>query len=247
MPFSSHSARSPFKHWSGNGRMPPSPCTGSIRIAPTAVVDRRMKRIMVAPADMSEARQGSARTLWSSSPTPAAAIPAEERPWNDPSKARIVVFSGWPLSYQYLRAIFTANSQDSVPELVKNTVSANVLADQLVGKRLLLRDLVQVRHMPQLCAWSVSACTSCWMRMAQRIHGNAGPHIKKASPVRLDQPSAFALHEVKRRTGIGRQDGRDHGKPRFKKPKPCQAARAKSTERSDEFRQKVTDRPQSRA
>ncbi len=56
---------------------------------------------------------------------PAAAMPAEERPWNEPVKARMRVRSA-PRSYQYLRAILIANSQASVPELVKKQVSAKV-------------------------------------------------------------------------------------------------------------------------
>ena len=61
---------------------------------------------------------------------PAAAMAALDRPWKAPSKVTISTRSS-PFPDQYLRTIFTASSQDSVPELVKNTVSAKVSATSM--------------------------------------------------------------------------------------------------------------------
>ena len=55
-------------------------------------------------------------------------MPAAERPWKAPSKVTIRTFSGFPLWEKCLRTIFTAHSIASVPELVKNTVSAKVFS-----------------------------------------------------------------------------------------------------------------------
>jgi hypothetical protein len=123
----SQRSRRPFRHWSGTGRMPPSPCTGSIRIAAV--------RSVTAAFSASWSPQGTWTKPGRSGPKPlvifsdpAAAMAAEERPWKEPSKVTISIRSGSPFSYQYLRTILTASSQASVPELVKNTVSAKVFS-----------------------------------------------------------------------------------------------------------------------
>ena len=58
-----------------------------------------------------------------------------ERPWNAPSTVTISTRSGWPLWEWNLRAILTAHSIDSVPELVKNTVSAKVASTSIPASR----------------------------------------------------------------------------------------------------------------
>ena len=66
---------------------------------------------------------------------PAAAMAPVDRPWNAPSKATISTRSGWPASWWNLRAILIASSAVSVPELVKNTVSAKVVSVKSFASR----------------------------------------------------------------------------------------------------------------
>ena len=105
---------------------PPSPWIGSTRTAAT------VSSIAARRASWSPQGRWTKPGINGPNPPvifspPAAAIAPVERPWNAPSKVRIVS-RGAPRSKWWRRAILMASSHASVPELQKNTVSAKVSA-----------------------------------------------------------------------------------------------------------------------
>ncbi len=148
---------------------------------------------------------------------PAAAIAPVDRPWKAPSKVRISIRSGWPASSQCLRAILIASSAASVPELVKNTVSAKVASTSIVGQPLLLRDPVEVRDMPQPARLFGQIATSAGMGMPQRVHRDPRAKVEVSLPVLGQKPRSLPRDKGKRGAVIGRQNRRDH------RENPCSA------------------------
>ena len=67
----------------------------------------------------------------------------------------------------YFRAVFSAHSTASVPELVKNTTSAKVRRAQGLGQRLLLGDAVDVGDVPELLALGLQRLHQLGMAVAQ--------------------------------------------------------------------------------
>ncbi len=72
----------------------------------------------------------------------------------------ISIRSGWPLAQWYFRAVFSAHSIDSAPELVKNTSSSPVASQSLAASF----SWPGMRKMLETCQsfspWSFSAWTS---------------------------------------------------------------------------------------
>ena len=83
---------------------------------------------------------------------------------------------------------------------------------QLIRQGLLLWDLIQVGRMPKRLRLRCQRLHQSGVRMAERVHSNPRPEVEKTSPIRLDQPGAFAFDKRQRRAGIGRKKMRDHRK-----------------------------------
>ena len=68
--------------------------------------------------------------------------------------------SGSPFAQWYFRAIFSAHSTASVPELVKNTTSAKVAAHRRSARASCpgMRKMLETCH--SFSAWALSAATS---------------------------------------------------------------------------------------
>ena len=110
---------------SGRARMPPSPWIGSTSTARSARVDRRLSASWSPNGELDEARQERAEALGdllgARGGDRGRGAAVEGAVEGDDAGAL-----GRPVSYQCRRAILTASSHASVPELVKNTVSAKV-------------------------------------------------------------------------------------------------------------------------
>ena len=148
-PVSSQRSRSPLRQTSGIGRMPPSPWIGSTMTRPGRVADRGVQRLVVAPGELREAREQRTEALGhllGARRRDGGGRAAVEGAFEGEDCGPV----GWPASCQCLRAILIASSAASVPELVKNTVSAKVLSTSIVGQPLLFGDAVQVREVPHL-------------------------------------------------------------------------------------------------
>jgi hypothetical protein len=138
-----------------------------------------------------------------------AAMAAEERPWKAPWKVRISVRSAPRFVMVFPRHLHGKLAGLGARVGEEDGVGEGVL-DQLVGQRLLLGDLVEIREVPDLVRLLGQRRDQLRVRMSQHVHRDARPEVEESAPVLLDQPGAFALHEVKRRARIGRQDGGDH-------------------------------------
>src|SRR5690606_13666976 len=85
---------------------------------------------------------------------------ASVRPWKAPSKVMTRYFSGLPLAAQYLRAIFTAPSLASAPELQKKALSAKECATSFAASSSCSGDLYRLETCQSLAACSCRAFTS---------------------------------------------------------------------------------------
>ncbi len=99
------------------------------------------------------------------------------------------------------------------------SLSARIAEKRRVGKgfghqpirqRFLLRDMVEVRRMPQRLRLIRQRLHQRWIRMAERVHRDPRAKVEKTSPIRLDQPCAFAFDKGQRGAIVGWQNGRDH-------------------------------------
>ena len=103
------------------------------------------------------------------------------RPWKEPSKPITSIRSGWPLATWYLRAVFSAHSTASVPELVKNTTSAKLLAHSSLASASWSGMRKMLETCQSFCAWSFTASTSL---------GLAWPSALTAMPARQSRYSS---------------------------------------------------------
>ena len=83
--------------------------------------------------------------------------------------------------------------------------------DQPLRQRLLVRDAVEVRGVPQPSRLLLQRLHQRGVRVAEQRHGDAGAEVEVALAALLDQPGPLPLDESQRRPRIGRQDGRNHG------------------------------------
>ena len=67
--------------------------------------------------------------------------------------------------------------------------------DQLVRQLLLLRDLVEVRHMPQVLGLGGQRLGQGRVGVAKGVYRDPRTEVEKTSAVSLDQPAAFAFDE----------------------------------------------------
>src|SRR5262249_52243914 len=73
---------------------------------------------------------------------------------------------------------------------------SKALVAETGSEALAVRTLEQVRHVPELGRLLLERCDQMRMRMAQRVHGNAGGEIEIALAIRGDKPAALAALEA---------------------------------------------------
>ncbi len=97
------------------------------------------------------------------------------------------------------------------PRVGEEAGVGEAMLHQRLGQRLLLRDAVEVRGMPERTGLRRQRRRQRRMRVAQHIDRDARPEVEKASPVRFHQPASLARDEAQGGTVVGGQDGGDHG------------------------------------
>ena len=90
----------------------------------------------------------------------------------------ISIRSGWPLAQWYLRAVFSAHSIASAPELVKNTTSSAGHLAQPRGQLLLAGDAEDVGDVPELLALVLQRLHQLRMGVAEAGGGDAGQAVE---------------------------------------------------------------------
>ena len=156
-PCSSASARACASISGGSGCTPPSPCTGSSRIAAVSAPTCSSPNFAPGTSGSNAARFAG----W-----PVTESAPSVRPWNEPSSATISVL---PVA---LRAHLIAASFASAPELQKKRLRTAEAVRQLRGELLHRLREVEVRDVPQLlelCVRRRERCRCLWPRPTTAI------------------------------------------------------------------------------
>ena len=104
-----------------------------------------------------------------------------------------------------------ASSIASVPELVKNTVSAKVLATSFLRQAFLARHPVEVGGVPQLARLLGQRRHQPGIGMAEGVDGDARPEIQVSLAILGEKVGALATDEGDIRPVIGGKQSREHG------------------------------------
>ena len=207
---SSQSARSARRSSRDITRMPPSPWIGSIRTAAVSGRDRVSHRREVAERQVVEARHHRPEALdhlLRPRRRDRAVAAAVERALegDDPVPLRLAVVVE-VLARHLDRALDRLG-----PRVGHEDRVGEGRRDQPLGQRLLVRDPVEVRGVPELRAPAPPAPPPApgWRARAASPRSRA-PRSRYRSPLSSTSHGALALDEGERRPRIGGQDGRYH-------------------------------------
>ena len=222
MPVSSQSARRPRRSSRESARMPPSPWIGSIRIAAVSGPTAARDRVEVAERQVVEARQHRPEALDH-------LLRARRR-----DRAVAAAVEGAlegddpvPLRLAGVVEVLARHLDRALDRLGARVGDEHRVGegrrDQPLGQRLLVRDAVEVRGVPELPRLRLERRDERRVGVAEERHRDAGAEVEIALAALLGQPGALALDEGERRARVGREDGRDHGR---RSSTPAQTERA---------------------
>ena len=77
-----------------------------------------------------------------------------------------------------------------------------------LGETLLLRDAMQIRHVPELLSLAGQSLDQMRMRVAEGGDGNPAREVEIAVARHRKEKSAFSPREAELAAGIGREEGR---------------------------------------
>ena len=195
MPLSSHNWRNALKNELGADRTPPSPCTGSIRMAAVS-----------GPIAFLTASRSPCGT-WSN---PSSGGPKPSRYFAEPVGGQRAQRAAVEGAFEGDEAIALGMALGSVIaardlDRAFHGLGAGITEEHEIGKTLLAqprRELVavrapeQVRHVPELCRLLLQRLDQMRVRVAERIHRNTGSEVEIAIAVGGDEEGALAAFEA---------------------------------------------------
>jgi hypothetical protein len=96
------------------------------------------------------------------------------------------------------------------PGAGEKSVIGETCVDKPAGEALGLRDLKEIRRMPEPRGLFVQCRKKMGMAVSERGHGDAGAEIEVSFASRSDEPSPFAPLKGERNPGVSWQKRRNH-------------------------------------
>ena len=194
-----------------------------------AVGDRGAQRIVIAEGQHAEARHQRTEALGQ-----LVRSGRRDCPGGSPVEGAFEGHDLGPLGLALIVPVFAGHLDRQFGRLGTGIGEEHRIGKAMVHQQrrqlFLLRDAVQVGHMPQLRRLRAQRRDQGGMRMAQRVHRNARAQIKVSAAILGHQPGAFAPDKRQGRTVIGGQDSRDHRRSSLHgAPQGCQRQARKST------------------